>query len=105
MLKRPGRKGTESRNRIIQAALEEAEQRGYRNVNRMHISERLGISSSLVNRHIGNIQALHEAIVREAVAQESIPVITQLLLDRHPYVVGSISEQTKEKVIAYLFAV
>lgn len=104
-MRKLGRKGTESRNRMIAAAVQEAVTRGYRNVNRAHISERLGVSVSLVNRHIGNIEALHDAVIKEAVAQESIPIITQLLLDRHPYVVGSISEQTKEKVIAHLFAV
>lgn len=102
-MKQLGRRGTESRNRIIKAGVEEAELRGYRNVNRAHICAKLGISASLITKHVGTLDQLHEAIVQEAVAQESIPVITQLALDRHPYVTGGISAATQQKVIAYLF--
>lgn len=71
---------------ILDVALMLAETQGYTNVSRDAIARVCGFpSASLISHHMGTMDALRRAMVREAIKRENLPVLAQAiaLRDRH----------------------
>lgn len=75
----------ERREQILQCALEEARKRGYRHVDRGHISDQLGIARGLVNRYFGTMPQFRRALMCYAVAQGCAEVVAQGLAEKDPH--------------------
>jgi AcrR family transcriptional regulator len=90
------------REQIIKAAVAIAERVGYMAVSRRMIGEKLGVSGALIPKHIGTTEELEKAMIQYALAEESIPVIAQLLAMRHEYVRGGLAPATMAKVMEYM---
>ena len=89
------------RKQILDCALEEAKRVGYQQVDRSHISDRLGIARGLVNNYFGTLPQFRRAIMRYAIAQGCAQVVAQGLAARDPHA-RKAPEELKKAAIATL---
>lgn len=92
------------REQIVKTAVTIAERVGYMSVSRRMIGEELGVSGALIPKHVGTTEELEQAMIQCAIADESIPVIAQLLAMRHPYIKGGVAPEVMAKVVEYMNA-
>lgn len=62
---------------ILDVAVEQAEKRGYQNIERQHVADAAGISPGLVSKYFGTMPDLKRSVMRAAVKNECLPVIAQ----------------------------
>lgn len=74
----------ERRQQIIEASVALAEQGDYRYITTRSISERLGVSRTLIIHYFDTMQGLRNAVMRYAVANERLLVIGQGLVANDP---------------------
>jgi len=76
----------ESRARILDEAIKQAEKVGYKHISRSEIARNLGISRSLINTYFGTAKAFERLIVKEAVARKNTRIIAQAFLNKEKLV-------------------
>jgi AcrR family transcriptional regulator len=85
---------------ILAAALKLAAKHGYQRITREAIAEAANVSPALVSHHMGTMDQMRRAIMREAVRIECLPVIAQGLVarDRHA---GKAPDHLRQAALAY----
>ena len=68
---------------ILAAAVKLAKRDGYLNVTREGIAEAAEVSAGLVSKYLGTMPEIRERIMREAVANEVLPIIAAGVSTRH----------------------
>lgn len=71
---------------ILDAAIQESLEVGYRNFTRRKVASRAGVAVGSVNHAFGTIDALRDAVMRTAIAREITALVRQGLADNHPAV-------------------
>jgi AcrR family transcriptional regulator len=84
---------------ILAAALTLSVRSGYTRITRERIAHAAGVSEALVTYHLGTMQELRRAVMREAVRVECLPVIAQGLTSRDKHA-GKASPELKQKALA-----
>ena len=72
------------RDRIISAAVKEAERVPLNLVTRGRIAKRAAVTASLVSYYTGTMEELRTTIVERAVETNNLPVIAQAIAAHHP---------------------
>lgn len=72
------------KQQILAAALTMAEDLGYQNVLKRHISKYLKIGMGTVNSNWGTMEALRYEVVREAIRTSNAKVMLQAIAAVHP---------------------
>lgn len=71
------------RVKIMRAAVAQAELRGYRTMTRVGIAAAAGVSVGSINHEFGTMDALRDAVMRDAVSAWRPGIIAQGLADGH----------------------
>lgn len=90
----------EQRNRrVLEAAIALASERGFRQFSRHDVAERAGVAAGSVNNAYGTMEALHDAVMTEAVSRAqmgktaagrgTLGIIAAGLFARHPAACGA----------------
>lgn len=76
---------SDRRQQILDAALNVAENIGYRHLTREQVATNAGCAESLVSAYFGTMEKFRRTIMRAAVKNESLPIIAQGLVagDKH----------------------
>ena len=85
-------------NAMLDAAIQLAERRGYTNVTRAQIADRVGCSPQLVNRYLGNLMQVRAQLLARAIETENARVIAQGILNNDP-AVAHLEDQIKQHAI------
>lgn len=91
---------SEQRERILQAAVNVAEKKGYRHFTRNAVAERAEISGSLVQFHFHTIQLLKDEVLKEAIKTENLRIIFQACAIKDD--TAGISKELRDKAIRYV---
>lgn len=85
MTKQTKLEARERLTQILAAALKAAQKHGYQRITREAVATEARVSAALVTYHLGTMQDLRRAVMREAVRAQCLPVIAQGLTarDRH----------------------
>lgn len=79
----------ERRERILQAAMIQAERTGYRVITSKQVADAAGLKShGLINHYFGSIDGLRHAIIQRAITDENLEIIIQGLVTRDNAVLG-----------------
>jgi AcrR family transcriptional regulator len=90
-------------DRILNAAVELAQESGYASLTRDAVARRAGVSDGSVSNAFGTVDALKAAVLRAAVARGLVVVIAQGLADKHPET-AALPATLRTKVAAHLLA-
>lgn len=71
------------KQRILDAAMAEAQQHGYKHVTREAIAQRAACATGLVSYHLGTMVELRRALMSEAIRTRNARIIAQGLADGH----------------------
>ncbi len=74
---------------IMDAAVKLAEVQGYRTVSRGQIADAAECAASLISHYFGDVPALRQAIMREAIEIENIEIILQGLVVKDGLALGA----------------
>lgn len=91
----------DKRNKILEAAIQLAVERGYLNVSRDEITARAGVSHGLVNYYFETVVGLWYSVMEEAIKREISSVIADGLSAGN-LVALSAPEVLKDKAVRYL---
>lgn len=83
------RKSQARRERILDAALTLAEEKGYREFTRAEAAERAGVARTSVNAAFGTMNALRSAVMVAAVERQRLGVVAQGLAVHDPVAEGA----------------
>lgn len=77
--------GAERKAQILAAAMRLARKKGYRAITRDAVAKEAAAAQGLVNLYFGNMAALREEVIKEAVKTEDLKIIAQAIAnaDRH----------------------
>ncbi len=78
-------KPDERRGEILTAALDVAEQRGYKRFTRIEVATQAGCAESLISSYFGTMDKFRRTIMRAAIKQERLTIIAQGLVDGNKY--------------------
>jgi len=73
----------ERKQQIVEAALSLAKIGNYATVQRVEVANALGVSPPAISHHFGDMDALREAVMFEAVRRGCLPVVVQGLAAGH----------------------
>lgn len=94
----------EQRNRqVLEAAIALASERGFRQYSRQDVADRARVAAGSVNNAYGTMDALHDAVMEEAVTRRALPVVAAGLAARHPVAIGA-PQDLKDSALASLAA-
>lgn len=80
----------ENRNRaVLDAAVQLAAQRGYRNITRRQVADEAQVAVGSVNNAFGTMDGLRDAVMAAAVERELPAIVAQGLADKHPAACGA----------------
>jgi len=82
-MKRLKLKAQERRGHILEAALQVAQETGWRKMTREDIADAAGVACGLVGQYFGGMEALRSAVMKEAVHRGILPVVAEGLALRH----------------------
>lgn len=75
----------EKRNqRVLEAAVTLASERGFRNYSRSDVARLAGVADGGVNWAFRTMDGLHDAVMQAAVERELLPIVAQGLALQHP---------------------
>lgn len=80
---------TAAKRRILDAALELAQEQRYDTISRGDVAGRATVATGSVSYYFSDMDGLRDAVVAEAIAQGCWQVVAQALVDRHPLAVGA----------------
>lgn len=83
---------TAAKRRILDAALELAQEKRYDTISRGDVASRATVATGSVSYYFSDMDGLRDAVVAEAIAQGCWQVVAQALVDRHPLVVNAAPE-------------
>lgn len=69
---------------ILEAAVALATERGFRKFNRNDVAARAGVAAGSVNNAFTTMDALHDAVMAQAVQRERLDIVAAGLAERHP---------------------
>lgn len=72
------------KDKILAAAMQLANLKGYKNVTRDDIASRADVAAGSVSYHFGDMRKLQAAMVERAVLTQNLKVVAQAMADRHP---------------------
>lgn len=94
----------DTRNRqVLEAAVALAGERGFRNFSRRDVADRANVADGSVNNAFGTMDALHDAVMSEAVTRKLLPIVAAGLAARHP-TASAAPEDVKYQALATLAA-
>ncbi len=96
-------KADQRNKRILEAAVDLAGQRGFRNFSRDDVAEAAGVSAGLVNHAFGTMDALHDEVMAQAVKRRLEGIVAQGLALAHPAAVAA-PPDLKQAAVASLAA-
>lgn len=70
-------------DKVLAAAVAEAQERGYARITRRGVATRAGVSLGCVNLSFGDMDGLKTAVLQEAVDRGLLELVAQGLADRH----------------------
>jgi AcrR family transcriptional regulator len=88
-------------DRIVEAAIQLAVERGYLNVSRDEITTRAGVSCGLVNYYFATVEGLWYVVMDEAIKREIPSIIADGLSAGNLVALGA-PEALKNKAVRYL---
>lgn len=91
----------ERNGRILDAAVGLAETDGYQFLTRAAVAASAGVAEGTINTAFGTMRKLKQAVVREAVAREILPIIAEALANLSP-VTQDIDPELKRRAVASL---
>jgi AcrR family transcriptional regulator len=77
----------ETRDRILSAAMQVANLKGYKNVTRNDVAVKADAAVGLVNYYFGEMRKLQTEMVKRAIETENLKIVGQALANRHPLAV------------------
>lgn len=88
------------KQQILEAAVNISIEKGYRQLTRRAIANKLSCSSTLINHYFGDIENLREIVFKIAIEKEIIPILV------NGYCIGNqkIPPALKDRVIKYITA-
>lgn len=89
------------KQQILDAAVELAVEKGYRNITRKDVAIASKSASGLIGRYFKTVAGLKRAIVETAIEREIMPILAENLSIKGEET-KSLSPELKEKVILYL---
>ena len=90
----------ERRASIMSAAITLASREGYRAMTREQVAGLAGVAVGSINHEFGTMDALREAVMREAVEGERLDIVAQGLADKHPVACGAPGDMKEAAVRA-----
>lgn len=69
---------------MLKLAISIAQRKGYSNVTREELADKMKCAESLVSYHFGSIPKLHREIMKAAVDQQNLKIIAQGLVSQDP---------------------
>jgi AcrR family transcriptional regulator len=87
---------------ILNAAVTIARNYGLRGLTRQTVADASACAVGTVNYHFETMDALRDAVVDFAVANEVIEVLAQARAERHPRLKGRLTPALKERVAAHI---
>lgn len=91
----------ERKAQILDAAIELSKERGYANVYREHIGERLGVTPTLVTRYFATMHHLREAVMQAALDREIPEIIAQGIIAHDP-IAETAPRELRERAVRLL---
>jgi AcrR family transcriptional regulator len=82
-------RGQETKQKILDAAIKIACKKTYQLVTRTEIANEAEVANSLVTYHLGDQSEIIEAILKEAIKREILPIILRGLIDGHPIIMAA----------------
>lgn len=95
------RKAKARRDKVLSAALLDAQAHGYRNITRERVAALAGVSLGSVNQAFGDMASLKTAVMVEAVNMSLLDIIAQGLADKHETALNA-PPSLKESALATL---
>ena len=89
------------KQQILDAAIQLALQKGYRNISRQEVAIASKSASGLIGRYFKTVAGLKRSIVEAAIEREILPILAENLSIKGEET-RSLSPELKEKVILYL---
>ena len=87
---------------ILKHAVSIAQNLGLRCVTRRRVATKADCAVGTVNYHYETMDALRDAVVDYAIANEVIEVLAQARAERHPRLKGRLTSTLKERVAAHI---
>lgn len=89
------------RNQILETAIEVSIERGYQNLTRRAVANRMECASALINHYFKDIETLRDTVLQTAIEREILPILAQnlALWGRET---AALDPNIKDKVIRYL---
>lgn len=88
---------------ILQAGVALAGEKGFRKFSRGDVAARAGVAAGSVNNAYGTMDALHDAIMEQAVLQGLVDIVAGGLAERHPVAIAA-PQPLKDSALASLAA-
>lgn len=92
-------KGDVSKARILSAMIDLANTQDYKQITRAEIAKYAGATDSLVSYYFGDMDAIRDAIIQEAIRKKLLTIILQGLVDKHPFTM-EIDDELKNEAIS-----
>ncbi len=87
---------------ILCTAATIARSRGFRALTRQVVADASACAVGTINYHFATMDALRDAVVDYAVANEVIEILAQARADRHPRLRGKMTLALKERVAEHI---
>ena len=89
------------KEQILQTAIQISLEKGYRQLTRRAVANRMHCASSLINHYYEDIDNLRAAVLRAAIEKEIIPIVAENFAMKGTETIG-LSPTLVEKVVHYL---
>jgi AcrR family transcriptional regulator len=87
----------------LEAAVALASERGFRKFSRSDVAARAGVATGSVNNAFTTMDALHDAVMAQAVTRERADIVAAGLAERHPLALAA-PQTLKDSALASLAA-
>lgn len=84
---------------ILDAAIQMAEEHGYREVTREQIATQAGVATGSVNLYFGTMHALRKRILRHALAWDNKKILAQAIVANDQYIGSKLNRQQRQEIL------